>query len=166
MVLLDRSGRVLDLVKVKTHWYVLLRATREKVAWLKPGCTEKAIENVCDRIEQRLRVLHRAMSIPAATVERFIAIGAQFARWLGRSAKRLENLRDQYPSLFLSFLQDHHLPNTDALLTSSLPGSLRSSSSNSLKNSNNIAAEEGEEAKVSHAPLLVLMQGMPGCGKR
>ena len=57
-VLLDESMRVVDLVKVKCWWYVLLRAIREKVKMLQRGVN---LSRVCSLIVSRLRVLKTGM---------------------------------------------------------------------------------------------------------
>jgi hypothetical protein len=171
LVLLDEQMRVVDLVKVKTWWYIVLRATREKLRQLRGRAS---LARQCRLIRERLDTLQRSMGIDRGVIARFKELTCAFAAWMiadqplqlretdkdfvkrartadradGQKRTRLELFhQDQYPLLWRAFLADSKLPHTDALLTA---------------DSSALPVVQIDEVKL---PLLVVMQGVPGLGK-
>jgi hypothetical protein len=85
LVLLDESMAVLDLVKVKTWWYVLLRAIREKLRSLK---TTTLVRRTCQAINDRLLELQQDLAIPQEFVEKFTSIAMHYVHWVCEERER------------------------------------------------------------------------------
>lgn len=107
LVLLDDSNRVLDLIKVKTWWYVLLRAIREKVRR----------NSDVGAIRKRLNVLQSEMQMDPDFVSTFIILGEKFARWINSYPARKTLAQKEYPAAWSEFLKQNKLPSDKSLLT-------------------------------------------------
>ena len=166
LVLLDANHLVLDLIKVKAWWYVLLRAIREKLRHMKPRDPD-SLQLVVRSIQLRLQQLEVDMSIPSPIIQRYSQLGTRFARWLSETlppypTKQVGGpalkdrpttlLIDHYPTHWLNFLRANELPSDPSLVLGE--GYLSEAASSSLT--------LGEPDDL---PILLLMQGIPGSGK-
>ena len=154
LILLDDKSNVVDFVKVKAWWYVLLRAIREKVRSVK---SRENKAHTTALMIKRLRVLQNSMGISADFIECFLGLGINFIEWLcrkfpGSSVKEGPTyVVDNYPVLWNQFLTESKLP-LDASI---------------LKQSQGEIPKEyaSIEESRSSLPLLILLQGIPGIGK-
>lgn len=145
LILLDANRRVIDFVKVKTFWYIYLRAIREKLKNMKS--TSQFLQ-ICKTIIERLKLLEGKMKIPSNYTELFIRLGTNFALWLCEDLnKRREQLAATYPICWIQFLHSLSLPLDASILQS--------------KNLPTMPFEVNNSA----LPLLVMLQGIPGLGK-
>lgn len=156
LILLDDENNVVDFVKVKAWWYILLRSIREKVRKIK---TPDTLSSTCEAIVKRIKALTRAMKIGEDYSKCFIHYGTKFAEWLCEidefgNLPKMEKVVDLYPTLWENFLKENNLP-----LDSSLIEVFKKSPD---FNSN---SSEGEKYSRANLPLLILMQGIPGIGK-
>ena len=146
LVLLDAESNVVDLVKVKSWWYVLLRCIREKI---RGSFTKRNdLRTVCVGINQRVDQLKKAMKMTDDYARCFGTLGVEFAAWLVTNrVMTKEEIIDNYPTCWKDFLVSRKLPLDRTLLTTELE------------------ARENVDYSKSSVPLLVLMQGIPGIGK-
>jgi len=153
LVLLDQLANVVDLVKVKSWWYILLRAIREKLRVMK---TEQARIGVKSKIVQRIKTLQNSMNIAPEYADAFSRLGCAFTDWLVEIKQneeeypRLTNLMPLYPVRWEEFLQAKQLPSDNSI----------------IENARQILSGDVSSAKYrENLPLLVLLQGIPGVGK-
>lgn len=149
LYLLDSQCHVIQMVKVKAWWYILLRAIREKFrSNLKTG---SAI--LCqNQIRKRLTDIHLQLNVDFEWCQQFITLGSVFATWFfkqynANNEKMLVEFSERYPLLWLRFLEDNNLPDNKSLMKVDL---------------SQFDALVGEELKPA---LLVMFQGIPGLGK-
>ena len=171
LVLLDAAHLVLDLVKVKAWWYVLLRAMREKLRRLVPADPD-SLRLVQRNTRLRFEQLEVDLRIPPRFVRRYTLLAAQFAAWLSRRLavpaagssstgiqyreKPTAYLVDKYPVLWLDFLREKGLPSGPSLVYADLPAA-------------DALAQSGDESDGGGGgallPVLLVLQGIPGSGK-
>lgn len=107
LVLLNEKKEVVDLVKVKTWWYVLLRAIREKVRRVKETTDQETIQ----KLKKRLKELKTSMTISEEYIEIFTNLGSKFVEWIIEPGKnRMDLFKEKYPILWLDFLKENNLP--------------------------------------------------------
>lgn len=147
LVLLDKNYLVLDLVKVKARWYVLLRAIREKI---RRGVHDTNTRNQVVRgIDLRLHTLERDMNMPSHVVKRFIALGIGFVEFLAQTTRaESAEIIANYPIFWRDFLNHQRLPLGPELLTQGA-----------------VSFDEAVVVQRADLPLLVFAQGIPGSGK-
>lgn len=152
LILLDSDSNVVDFVKVKSWWYILLRCIREKIRPLQRA--PDTVASACRGVIKRVRTLQNSMKIDPVYGRCFTKLGVAFAEWMSKDAKRLAVAIDQYPVLWTEFLRERNLP-----LDSSLLNDFRDEAMGGA------TEEDAPEYQRSALPLLVLTQGVPGIGK-
>lgn len=159
LILLDSNANVVDFVKVKAWWYVILRAIREKVRFLdKSNPTIRTVE----RIHARLAAIKNSMGVSDDIIKPFLILSKLFLEWIldptapQESAQRLSLCKTNYPRCWLSFLTSKKLPLDSSLIQVITQSSTFSSSSSETSSA---------VCDQTEIPLLVLMQGIPGIGK-
>ena len=149
IILLDDDNKVVELVKVKAWWYVLLRAIREKVRGIS---TLSQLTSLYPRIHKRMMEIERDMEVESSYTYQFSRLGVLFAEYLylHHLSKGVENrqIMDSYPSYWSSFLRFHCLPEDESLLNAEI----------------NVKMTSMREV-ISRLPLVILPQGIPGIGK-
>lgn len=143
LILLNTSMQVIDLVKVKTFWYILLRAVREKVKQIYQPDEAKL------QIKQRLLELENVIKIDHQFVQNMIFLGQKMVDWIKEDPKRQRNVRDQYPVMWLKFLDYFKIPSDSSLQFQTI-------SDLELKFENIGNGEEEEENNETEAKILKL----------
>ena len=150
IILLDETANVVDFVKVKAWWYVLLRAIREKIRSIR----NMPVAQVYPRIQKRLQEIQRDMEVDSKYIKLFSKLGIAYAEWIYNNyLKGGDNagyVIEKYPILWSQFLVERDLPLDSSLLDSPLL---------------NIEAPMIIDHNGSDLPLLLLPQGIPGIGK-
>jgi len=113
LVLLNKFDRVIDLVKVKSTWYVLLRAIREKT---------KQKELSVDNMKERLTKLKKTMGLNPQFTDKFISIAKIYFNWIraDKSQTRKQQAMSSFPKSWMNFLTTHSLPLDESLLNAKI----------------------------------------------
>lgn len=112
-MLLDNQLKTVDLVKVKSWQYTLLRAVREKLKR-----SHEITQGHAINVVQRMEELFLSMRMNQSFFESFKLIVNLFVTWLARDpyGKRLVLAQRSFPEAWMRFLQDCHLPEDETIL--------------------------------------------------
>lgn len=141
LYVMNGDFQVIQQIKVKTWWYVVLRAIREKI---RSHLKNRTILWCQEQIKNRLMNISQEMYVPLSFVKQFITLGEAFACWVISNESYIARFSSEYPLLWIEFLKENNLPFDRSILEIKLDLS---------------------HIQPPKNALLVLFQGYPGLGK-
>ena len=107
---LNKNNETIGLLKLKTCWYILLRALREKLSYYF-GNKNKIVQiNIKNKIEERYNEIQKWLLLSNQQLEDWKNVAIQFTDWmiLQKKYKQAEDIKSKFPIYWKEFISNEY----------------------------------------------------------